>query len=94
MDYEVNFKSNTLHMAWKSVPNNEAYSIVVEKCDGFDEFGYDNCYQIFSKRVRNTTRIVETSEQFSDCTTYLFQVRINILFLRKMSQCGTLLTFK
>ena len=64
-------------MAWKSVPNNYAYSLVVDKCDGVDEFGYDNCYQIFSKIIKNTTRIVQTSEQFSDCTTYQLKVSMN-----------------
>ena len=75
MDYEVNFRGNTLHMAWKSVPNNKAYSMVVEKCDGVDEFGSSYCYQIFSKIVENTTRIVQTSEYFSDCTNYQLKVQ-------------------
>ena len=75
MDYEVNFRGNTIHMAWKSVPNNKAYSLVIEKCDDVDQFGFDNCYQIFSKIVKDATQIVQTSEHFSDCTTYQLKVR-------------------
>ena len=65
MDYEVKFKSNTLHMAWKSVPNNYAYSLVVDKCDGVDEFGYDNCYQIFSKVIKSNLKRVQNSFKIS-----------------------------
>ena len=70
------FDGNTLHMSWEPVPNGKSYSIIVKKCE--DDNGYDVCHQIFSKIVKIQTELVETSEQFSDCTTY--QLKVSIMY--------------
>ena len=72
---EGNFEGNALHVLWKPVVNADRYSIVIEKCD--NENGYDVCHQIFSKVVRNTTQLIQTSEIFSECTTYNIKVSIS-----------------
>ena len=76
MGPEGHFRYNTLDMSWDPVPNCESYSIVVEKCDTTDESGYDICHQIFSENVKNTTKLVQTSNSFADCTTYQLKVKM------------------
>ena len=75
MGLEGIFEGNTLNMSWKPVSKGDTYSIVIEKCD--NENGYDVCHQIFSKVVRNTTQLIQTSEIFSECTTYNIKVSIS-----------------
>ena len=70
------FRYNTLNMSWEPKRTSEAYSVVVQKCDEIDQFGNDICQQIFSRIVKNATKLVETSDKFGDCTTY--QVKVSM----------------
>ena len=70
------FEGNTLNMSWDPVVKGDTYSIVIEKCD--NENGYDVCHQIFSKVVKNTTQLIQTSEKFSECAAYTLKVSMNV----------------
>ena len=78
MGIEGSFRYNTLDMSWEPKRHSESYSVVVEKCDEIGKFGNDICQQIFSKIVKNTTALIQTSEKFGDCTTYQLKVSITI----------------
>ena len=69
------FEGNTLNMSWKPVLKGDTYSVVIEKCD--NENGYDVCHQIFSKVVENSTKLIQTSDIFGECTTYHLKVSMN-----------------
>ena len=66
------FDENTLHITWDPVINGVSYSVIIEKCG--DENKDYICHQIFSRLVKNTTNLIETSDSFSDCTAYLLKV--------------------
>ena len=66
------FDENTLHITWDPVIKGVSYSVIIEKCG--DENEDYICHQIFSRLVKNTTNLIETSDSFSDCTAYLLKV--------------------
>ena len=66
------FNENTLHISWDPVLKGVSYSVIIQKCG--DENEEYICHQIFSRLVKNTTNLSETSDSFSECTSYLLKV--------------------
>ena len=88
------FDENTLHITWDPVIKGVSYSVIIEKCG--DENEDYICNQIFSRLVRNTTNLIETSDSFSDCTAYLLKVirqnSINLEIFTKSKHNVTFIT--